>query len=122
MDKDILNGIPEDEITDEIVEDAAEEESAEGLSPEINPTPLVEIANNEELLIFGLANDELGYVLPPNDFMLNTDSPYLDRAIDRFGRRHYEETNSMGPETAAIIADNFTKIINNIFYIFLQYF
>lgn len=91
-----------------------EEESAEGLSPEINPTPLVEIANNKDLLIFGLANDELGYVLPPNDFMLNTDSPYLDRAIDRFGRRHYEETNSMGPETAAIIADNFTKIINSV--------
>ena len=92
----------------------SEEESAEGLSPDINPTPLVEIADNKELLIFGLANDELGYVLPPNDFMLNTDTPYLDRAIDRFGRRHYEETNSMGPETAAIIADNFTKIINTV--------
>ncbi len=91
-----------------------ENESAEGLSPEINPIPLVEIAGNKELLIFGLANDELGYVIPPNDFMLNTDSPYLDKAIDRFGRRHYEETNSMGPETAQIIADNFSVIMNKV--------
>ncbi len=92
----------------------SEDESAEGLSPEINPEPLTEIADNDDLLIFGLANDELGYVLPPNDFMLNSDSPYLDKAIDRFGRRHYEETNSMGPETAAIIAENFKKVIDTV--------
>ena len=92
----------------------SEEESAEGLSPEINPTPLVEIADNQNLLIFGLANDELGYVLPPNDFMLNEDTPYLDKAVDRFGRRHYEETNSMGPETADIIAENFRALINKV--------
>ena len=91
-----------------------DDESAEGLPPEINPEPLIEIADDENLLIFGLANDELGYVLPPNDFMLNEDAPYLDKAIDRFGRRHYEETNSMGPETAAIIAENFKKIIDTV--------
>ena len=92
----------------------SEEESAEGLSPDINPTPLVEIAENENLLIFALSNDDLGYVLPPNDFKLNDDAPYLDKAIDRFGRRHYEETNSMGPETAEIIADNFRTLINTV--------
>ena len=90
------------------------EESAEGLPPEINPDPLIEIADDKNLLIFGLANDELGYVLPPNDFMLNVDSPYLDNAIDRFGRRHYEETNSMGPDTAALIAENFAIIMNQV--------
>ncbi len=92
----------------------SEEESAEGLPPEINPDPLIEIADDDKLLIFGLANDELGYVLPPNDFMLNVDSPYLDKAIDRFGRRHYEETNSMGPDTAALIAENFAIIMNQV--------
>ncbi|MBO5396668.1 MAG: hypothetical protein J6A97_07280 [Clostridia bacterium] len=92
----------------------SEDESAEGLSPDINPEPLVEIADDDDLLIFGLANDELGYVLPPNDFMLNDDTPYLDRAIDRFGRRHYEETNSMGPETAEIIAENFRILMNKV--------
>ncbi len=92
----------------------SEDESAEGLSPDINPEPLTRIAEDDNLLIFGLANDELGYVLPPNDFMLNEDSPYLDKAIDRFGRRHYEETNSMGPETAEIIAENFRILINKV--------
>lgn len=92
----------------------SEEESAEGLSPEINPEPLCKIAGNKNLLIFGLANDELGYVIPPNDFMLNESSPYLDKAIDRFNRRHYEETNSMGPETAATIADAFRGIMDTV--------
>lgn len=87
------------------------EESAQGEPPEINPTPLVDIAGDKDLLIFGLANDELGYVIPPNDFMLNESSPYLDKAIDRFDRRHYEETNSMGPETAATIANAFTEMM-----------
>ena len=91
-----------------------DDESAEGLSEDINPDPLIEIADDEDLLIFGLANDELGYVIPPNDFMLNEDAPYLDKAIDRFGRRHYEETNSMGPETASIIAENFEILMNKV--------
>lgn len=92
----------------------SEDESAEGLSPDINPEPLTRIADDDDLLIFGLANDELGYVLPPNDFMLNEDTPYLDKAIDRFGRRHYEETNSMGPGTAEIIAENFRILMNKV--------
>ena len=66
----------------------------------------------EKILIFGLANDELGYVLPPNDFILNEDAPYMDKAIDVHGRRHYEETNSMGPKTAATIAAALEKTVN----------
>lgn len=91
-----------------------EEESAEGKSPDINPEPLVKTAEDDELLIFGLANDELGYVLPPNDFMLNTVQPYMDKAIDRFNRRHYEETNSMGPRTAQFISDAFVKVLEKV--------
>lgn len=87
------------------------EESAEGEPPEINPPTLTEIAEDRDLLIFGLANDELGYVIPPNDFLLNESAPYLDRAVDRLGRRHYEETNSLGPETAGYIAEALAKIM-----------
>lgn len=87
------------------------EESAEGKSPDVNPLPLVETAKDKNLLIFGLANDELGYVLPPNDFMLNETQPYMDKAVDRLGRRHYEETNSMGPRTAQYISDTFAKLL-----------
>lgn len=87
------------------------EESAEGVPPDINPAPLARIAEDDGLLIFGLANDEIGYVLPPNDFLLNPDAPYLENGRDRLGRKHYEETNSVGPRTAGIIAETFEKMM-----------
>ena len=90
------------------------EESAEGKGPEMNPTPLTQIAAEEELLIFGLANDELGYVIPPNDFLLAPGIPYLDRVKDRHDRNHYEETNSMGPKTAQRIADVFAGMMKTV--------
>lgn len=90
------------------------EESAEGKGPEINPTPLTQIAGEEELLIFGLANDELGYVIPKNDFLLAPGMAYLDRVKDRHNRNHYEETNSMGPKTAQRIADVFTGMMQTV--------
>ncbi|NLX94245.1 MAG: hypothetical protein GXZ02_10450, partial [Clostridiales bacterium] len=90
------------------------EESAEGKGPEMNPTPLTQIAAAEELLIFGLANDELGYVIPPNDFLLAPGIPYLDRVKDRHDRNHYEETNSMGPKTAQRIADVFAGMMKTV--------
>lgn len=88
-----------------------EDESAEGKSPDINPIPLTEIAGEKELLIFGLANDELGYVLPPNDFLLHPTQPYLETPRDRLNRRHYEETNSLGPQTAQLLADCFASMM-----------
>ena len=75
--------------------------------PELNPKPLRELADDPDLIIFGLANDELGYFIPPNDFILSEELPWLDRAIDKGGRRHYEETNSTGPRAAVAIAENF---------------
>ena len=87
------------------------EESATGKGPEANPPLLCEITGDKEILIFGLANDELGYVLPPNDYILNEKSPYLENGKDKFGRRHYEETNSMGPRTAEVIAKTVEEIV-----------
>lgn len=71
---------------------------------EHNPRTLQEIAGAGELLIFGLANDMIGYIVPPNDFLVHPSRPYLERGVDSFGRSHYEETNSMGPDTARAIA------------------
>ena len=90
------------------------ETSATGLGEEANPIPLTKTAGADELLVFGLANDELGYVLPPNDFLLHSDSPYFEKAVDRLGRRHYEETNSVGPKTAPTIAKVFEKIMADV--------
>ena len=87
------------------------EESGTGKGSEANPELLCDIAGDKDILIFGLANDELGYVLPPNDFVLNEKSPYVDNGRDKHNRRHYEETNSVGPKTADVIANTVKEII-----------
>lgn len=89
------------------------EESATGCGAEINPLPLQEIVGND-VMIIGLANDELGYVLPPNDYLLHPETPYFEIPRDIHERRHYEETNSMGPETAEKIAQTVAEIINTV--------
>lgn len=91
-----------------------EYESATGMGPEANPSPLNEIINDDKLLIFGLCNDEIGYILPPNDFLINENAPYMDKATDDHGRRHYEETNSLGSETAGYIADATGVLIKDV--------
>lgn len=79
-----------------------------------NPTPLTEIAAQYgcgNLLICGLANDEIGYIVPPNDFMLSDTAPYFDKTMDHKGENHYEETNSVGIHTAHRIAEAFEETL-----------
>lgn len=87
------------------------ETSATGLGPEVNPKPLTEVAQDDDLIVFGLANDMTGYMVPPNDFILNPDGPYLDTATDRFGNRHYHETNSLSPKVTQVVSDTFADIL-----------
>lgn len=89
------------------------EESATGCGAEINPVPLQEIIG-DDIMVIGLANDELGYVLPPNDFILHDETPYFDNGRDVHDRRHYEETNSLGPQTAERIAQTVREIVNTV--------
>lgn len=51
------------------------EGSAEGKSPDINPTPLLQTADDDNMLIFCLSNDFTGYVVPPNDSISTPTSP-----------------------------------------------
>ncbi len=82
------------------------EESATGNGGEVNPEILAHIVEDKNIMVCGLANDELGYVLPPNDFILHETAPYLENGRDKHNRRHYEETNSMSPCIAQEIAEN----------------
>lgn len=93
---------------------SSKENSATGEAPEINPKPLTEIANDENLLVFGVSNDMAGYVVPPNDFVLNTKQPYLSNGKDRFGRSHYHETNSLGLLAQETIADVFSEMMERV--------
>jgi len=82
-----------------------------------NPTPLRDIAAGygvEDMLIIGLCNDELGYIVPPSDFLLNEKAPYIERTMDKLGEDHYEETNSVGPACAQCIADAFETAVKNL--------
>ncbi len=90
------------------------EEQAGNGSPDKNPKTLTEIAENPDLVIFGLANDEIGYILPPNDYCLNLKKPFLEDYYEESGRKHYEETNSTGIETAGRIADTFTGMMETV--------
>ncbi|MBQ6716661.1 MAG: hypothetical protein IJN21_09105 [Clostridia bacterium] len=83
----------------------------------VNPEPLRDIASrygHDNLLIIGLANDELGYIVPPSDFLLNEKLPYIERTLDGRGEDHYEETNSVGPECANRIAEAFENALKNL--------
>jgi len=88
---------------------SAEEASMGG--PEMNPKPLRKLAKDENLIVFGLGDDELGYILPPNDYMLHPEKPFIEEPKDRHGRKHYEETNSTGPMAAVRVAQTFEQIL-----------
>ncbi len=85
-----------------------------GKGPEINPTPLAEIAGDSSMIVFGVSNDMTGYVVPPNDFILNPTQPYLNGVKDKNGLNHYHETNSMGVGTQKTIADAFASIADRL--------
>lgn len=91
------------------------EESATGKGPEFNPKPLAEIVEDKDLLVFGLANDEIGYIITPNDFYLHPEEPYITGAKDSNDRKHYEETNGLGPNTAFKIAEVFTEMVETLY-------
>ena len=79
--------------------------------------PLAEIAAEvgyDNLLVIGLANDELGYIVPPSDFLLNEEVPYLLKTMDDSGENHYEETNSVGADCAIVIAEIFEQLVNSL--------
>ena len=88
--------------------------TGEGLTAE-DPLALRQIAAEcgiGELLIVGLANDELGYIVPPSDFLIHEQMPYLERIRDEKGEDHYEETNSVGPLCAQRVAEAFTAAVD----------
>ena len=79
------------------------------------PDTLVDIIGDKNLLIFGLFNDEIGYICSPNNFCLNPDKPYVDKIKDEWGTNHYCETNSVGgPYTAGQIADLYKEIMKTV--------
>lgn len=61
-------------------------------------------------LVLGLVNDEVGYIIPANDFYTHRFLPYVAQEGDRLGRSHYEETVSAGPRTAGILLEKWQQL------------
>lgn len=76
-------------------------------NPEVPTEPIItEHMTGQYKFIIGLANDEIGYIIPANDFvpLVRTDT-YWDEGMHRIlGKELYGESNSVGPRTAPIIA------------------
>jgi hypothetical protein len=58
-------------------------------------------------MVFGLGLDHIGYVVPPYDFKLDPSSPYSSQAPGD----HYEETESIGPNTEPRLVETARQLI-----------
>jgi hypothetical protein len=82
------------------------------LPPQLDQAPTgpfwAELLDSEHNWIVGLGNDEIGYIIPEYDFVINPISPYIDQADGD----HYEETNSLGPATAGLLDEAVRKLLS----------
>lgn len=79
--------------------------------PELSLAPpapyLKEQLGGELPCVIGLANDELGYLVPAYDYRLNAERPWFDEAPGD----HYEETNSLGPSTTPALLGAYETLL-----------
>ena len=77
---------------------------------EIDPVetpPLRELMSGDFRFAFGLANDEIGYIIPKSQWDVKAPFVYRDRP-------YYGEGNSMGPETAPIVYKELAQLIDEL--------
>lgn len=65
--------------------------------------------------IIGLGNDELGYIVPANDFIPPVYKPRPRFGTDRCGDdHHYEESMSLGSQTAPLLAKAIVDLLEQV--------
>ena len=97
------------EIYPEIVNGGVE--APAGQDYEINPIeipPMRELMPGKYRFVIGLANDEIGYIIPKSQW--DVEAPYTYNRDDA----PYGEENSIGPETAPILHREFQKILSEL--------
>ncbi len=67
--------------------------------------PLKPMLKAKMKMLFGLANDEIGYIIPKAEW--DEKEPYLQNSPKRW----YGEVNSAGPEAAPVIADAVKELV-----------
>ena len=104
----VLFGLVPGEIFPELV-------SGNGLKAS-DPVALSKIATEagyKNFIIVNLANDEIGYIVPPSDYIVHPTNPYFQR-YEVNGEDHYEETNSVGKLCAAKVSETFAAAIEKL--------
>jgi len=79
-----------------------------GLKKPIETPPLRQLMRGKYKIVLGLANDELGYIIPKSEW--DTKPPYLYGAKEPL----YGEVNSVGPETAPIVHRELKALLERI--------
>ena len=69
---------------------------------------------SQRQIVFGLANNFTGYILADNDYVVHRWLPYVLDGEDRFGKNHYEETNSAGPQTARVLTEGWQALLDGV--------
>ncbi|MEW5737986.1 MAG: hypothetical protein AB1938_03615 [Myxococcota bacterium] len=69
---------------------------------------LKDLLGGELNCVVGLANDELGYLIPPYDYVLHPERPYFEEAPGD----HYEETNSLGPSATPALWEAWKALLS----------
>ena len=82
-------------------------------NPNILPEPfLAPYVKSRIYFLLGLANDELGYIVPMNDFVFPRYTPGPKYGVDRCGDDdHYEETRSASSWMAPVLSENLIQML-----------
>mgnify|MGYP004498027561 FL=1 len=75
--------------------------------------PLCAVAGDSDLVVFGLCNDAIGYIIPDNDFLMM----FLGttKKMKKLFGSHYLEIFSFGKNTAAHVVKGFEKALGRLY-------
>ncbi len=93
------------EIYPELVNGGIETpEGADYPGPAVEVPPIRDLMSGRVKFVLGLANDEVGYIIPKTEW--DDKAPWLYGSP----KRHYGEINSLGPDTAQVIHQAFVEM------------
>lgn len=108
------------ELSAEIAYGGAKTESEAWNKTAWTYAPMNSMTGGRKLLVFGLMNDQFGYVIPDNDHAFafaDMASDLIKKGDIKFGserNKHYEELLSLGPNTASGLMSEFSQMITGL--------
>ena len=83
-------------------------EGVEDLTLAPGPPYLRDLLDTRVTMILAVTQDFLGYIMPAFNFQTHPTNPYLD---SHDWDHHYEETNSLGPQTALMVQEAAKRLV-----------